>query len=228
MASGGLVATLTPNADSELTVEYGHRDGFTSFQGLARYTVAARTVLTAQYTSGLTTDLQQIESELAQTGVDTQGNPLNLETGAPVSIVNSLTGLNNNLYRSHSLTATATTLLDRDTLSLSVQHLNRQAVATALGQTPAVNDVSTSGTATWRHEISERASLTGSVNLGNRVLMSLPQQNETFYGANALFRYQISENLSGSVAYNFIDRHSNVPGVSMYNNVVFVGITRTF
>ncbi len=58
--------------------------------------------------------------------------------------------------------------------------------------------------------------------------MSIPQQNETVLRRSALFRYQFSDKLTGSVAYNFIDRHSNVPGVSMYNNVVLVGITRTF
>ncbi|HSU04377.1 MAG TPA: hypothetical protein VLI93_02285 [Acetobacteraceae bacterium] len=224
----GLGTTLTPNADSEITVVYGHRDGITSFQGLARYSVTARTILTARYTTGLTTDLQQIENELSQTGVNPEGNPVNLQTGAPVSIINSLTGINNNLFRNHSLVATATTLLDRNSISLSIQHQNREAVGSAPGQAPAVNDVSTTGTVTWRHEVSERASLTSSLSYGTRTLLSSPQQDERFFGGSAIFRYQFSDKLSGSVAYHLIDRHSNVPGVSMYNNLVLVGITRTF
>ncbi len=225
----GIGTTLTPNPDSQVIVEYGHRDGFTSFQGLARYSVTARTVLTARYTAGLTTDLQQIESELSQTDVNPEGNPVNLETGAPASIVNSLQGINNNLYRNHTLVATATTLLDRDTISLSVQRSNRQPVATAPGQAiPAVNDVSTTGTATWRHEISDRTLLTSSASYGTRTLGTGTQQNEQFLGVSAILRYQFTDKLSGSVAYHFLDRHSNVPGVSMYNDVLLVGLTRTF
>ncbi|HEY6432959.1 MAG TPA: TIGR03016 family PEP-CTERM system-associated outer membrane protein [Acetobacteraceae bacterium] len=225
----GIGTTLTPNSDSQVILEYGHHDGITSFQGLARYSVSARTVLTAKYTSGLTTDLQQIESELSQTDVNPEGNPINLETGAPISIVNSLLGINDNLFRTHQLVATATTLLDRDTISLSLQHENREAVATGPGQTtPAVGDVSTTGTATWRHEVSDRTLLTSSVSYGTRTLGNGSNQDEQFFGVSAILRYQFSDKLTGSVAYHFLDRHSNVPGVSMYNDVLLVGLTRTF
>jgi uncharacterized protein (PEP-CTERM system associated) len=225
----GIGTTLYPNPDSEVTMVFGHHDGITSFQALARYAASARTVLTASYTSGLTTDLQNIETQLAQTGISPEGNPINLETGAPVSIVNSLTGINNNLFRQHTLVATATELLDRDTISLSVIHENQQAVGTSPGQTtPAVSNVTTSGTATWRHEFSERTLLTSSLSYGNRRLSSTPQQNEQFFNASAILRYQFSDNLTGSMAYYFLNRHSNVAGVSMYNNIFLVGLTRTF
>jgi uncharacterized protein (PEP-CTERM system associated) len=225
----GVGTTLTPNTDSQVVLEYGHRDGFTSFQGLARYSVTARTVLTAKYTSGLTTDLQDIENELSQTDVNPEGNPVNLETGAPTSIVNSLQGINDNLFRNHTLVATATTLLDRDTISLSVQRENREPVATAPGQAvPAVNDTSTTGTATWRHEVSDRTLLTSSVSYGTRTLGNGTHQDEQFFGVSAILRYQFTDKLTGSVAYHFLNRNSNVPGVSMYNNVLLVGLTRTF
>lgn len=224
----GLGVTLDPNPDSQIVLSYGHRDGITGFQGSARYALSPRTVLTARYTTGLTTDLQQIASELAVTGVNQEGNPINLETGAPISILNALTGINNNVFQNHSLVVTATTLLDRDTLALSLQHQNRVAVASSPGTPPSVNDSSTTGTVTWRHEISERASLTNSVSYGTRQLASTPPQNERFATASAQFRYQFSDKLSGTMIYHFFDRWSNVPGVSMYENIFLVGVTKTF
>lgn len=94
----GLGATVTPNADSQLTLTYGHRDGFDSFQAIGKYALTARTTLTVSYLTGLGTDLQQIEQQLQLTTVNSLGNPVNEITGAPVSIINNLTGITNMLY----------------------------------------------------------------------------------------------------------------------------------
>ena len=220
----GVGTTLLPNSDSRLTVEYGHHDGITGWQAAARYSPTARTVLALNYTTGITSDLQQIESQLEGVGINPLGNAINLDTGAPISLINSLAGINNTIYKNHQLTATATTLLDRNTLSLSFQRQYEQPIATTGGQ-PLVNSTSTSGTATWVHEISLRTSLTTSGSYGVRTVQ---QQNENFFGASAQLRYLFTDKLSGSAIYSFYDRHSNVPGVSMYENIVLISLTRTF
>ncbi len=221
----GLGAVLIPNPDSRLTVEYGHFNGVTSFQASARYAPTARTVLTASYTAGLTSDLQQIQSQLEAVGVNPLGNAINLETGAPVSLINSLAGVNNTVFKSHQLTVTGTTLLDRDTISLSLQRQNREAVGTTTVAQPLTNDTTTTGTATWVHEISLRTSLTSSFSYGVR---DVQQQNENFLGASARVRYIFTDKLTGYAIYSFYDRRSNVPGQTMYQNIVLLALTRTF
>jgi uncharacterized protein (PEP-CTERM system associated) len=225
----GLGTLLRPNVDSELTLEYGHLDGVTSFRAIARYSPTPRTVLSATYSSGIITDLQQIESQLSNTTVNPSGNPVNLDTGAPVSLVNYLTGINTGVNRTSTLTATATALLDRDTISFGLQRENQTPVASARGVTPNVPNTTLSASASDRHEISERMSLTAAVQGGTRTLQSSSvNQNEQWYSATLQLRYLFSDKLTGYAQYNYIDRLSNTPGVPYYNNIVLVGITRTF
>jgi uncharacterized protein (PEP-CTERM system associated) len=220
----GVGVTLLPNQDSHITLEYGHRDGITSFQANANYAVTARTVLSATYTAGLTTDLQNIAGQLEITGLNPLGNAINVNTSAPVSLVNSLSGINNTVYRNHQLTLTATTLMDRNTIALSIQHQNEQPIASTVAQ-PLVNDTNTSGTITWIRDINIRTTLASSLSYGVR---NVEQQNEKFFGATASLRYTFTDNLTGSAIYSYYDRGSNVPGESIYENIVLLSITRTF
>lgn len=227
----GLGTQLRPNEDSQLTLEYGHLDGVTSFRGVARYSVTPRTVLTASYTSGVTTDLQQIASQLSNTTVNPVGNPVNLDTGAPVSLVNYLTGVNTSVNKTNTLLVSATVLLDRDTISVGLERVNETVLASARGVTPNVPNTTLSVNASERHEISERMSLTGSVQGGTRSLQAAAMnqsENEQWYSATVQLRYLFTDKLTGYAQYSYIDRVSNTPGVPYYNNIVLVGLTRTF
>ncbi|MGH7154458.1 MAG: hypothetical protein ACREF3_11080, partial [Acetobacteraceae bacterium] len=144
-------ASARPNQDSQITVSYGHRSGFNSFQARASYRITPRTFATVSYTSGLNTNLQLIERELQLTGINQQGNAINLNTGAPIFVTSALTGLSNTVFRNHTLTATATTLLDRDTLSLFLTHSDQTAITSAPG-TANVGNTQTTVTGRWRHE----------------------------------------------------------------------------
>jgi uncharacterized protein (PEP-CTERM system associated) len=225
----GVGTTLRPNPDSQVTMEYGHFSGVTSFRALARYAVTARTVLTATYTAGITSDLQQIESQLDNTTVNPQGNPVYLNTGAPVSILNYATGINNGVNKNQTLTFTALTLLDRDTIWIGFERVVQSPVASAPGVAANVPQTSLSVSASERHEISDRLSVTGSVQGGTQTLQTFPtSQTEQFYGATVSLQYLFSDKLTGYAMYSYFNRQSDVPGVPFYNNIALVGVTRTF
>jgi uncharacterized protein (PEP-CTERM system associated) len=90
---------------------------------------------------------------------------------------------------------------------------------------PLVNDTNTSGTITWIRDINLRTTLTSSLSYGVR---NVEQQNEKFFGATASLRYTFTDNLTGSAIYSYYNRGSNVPGESIYENIVLLSITRTF
>lgn len=221
----GVGTTLLPNDQSQITLEYGHHDGVTGLQANVLYAVTARTTLTASYSTGLTTDLQDIQAQLVAAGVSPLGNAVALNTGAPVSLVNALGGVTNQLFRGKLLNAGVITTLDRDTLSLNVSYQNRNAIAAFQSQ-QLINDTSTSVTGQWLHELTLRASLTTTLSYGTRDTSN--DQNETFYSAGTQLRYYFTDKLIGTAAYSFLDRKSNVPGVPMYNNLVLLSLTRTF
>ena len=225
----GVGTTLQPNVDSQITMEYGHFSGTTSFRALARYAATSRTVLTASYTAGVTGDLQQIATQLQNVTVNPLGNPVNLDTGAPASIVNYLSGVNNGVNNTRTLTVTALTLLDRDTISFQFQREALSPIASPRGEAPNVPNTSLSAAASERHEISERLSVTGTLQGGTRSLQSTPtNQSEQYYGGTATLRYLFSDKLTGYATYSYFNRQSQVAGVPFYNNIVLVGLTRTF
>lgn len=225
----GVGTTLRPNVDSEITMEYGHFQGTTSFRALARYSITPRTIVTASYTAGVLSDLQQIATQLSNVTVNPQGNPINLDTGAPASIINYINGVTNGVNTNRTLTVTSLTLLDRDTISFNFERTSLSPLASARGVTPNVPNTAMAVTASDRHEISERLSVTGSVQGGTRSLQTAPTtQSEQFYGATLSLRYLFSDKLTGYATYSYFNRQSAVAGVPYYNNIVLVGLTRTF
>ncbi len=225
----GIGTTLRPNVDSEITMEYGHFQGTTSFRALAHYAVTPRTVVTASYSAGVLSDLQQIATQVSNLTVNPQGNPINLNTGAPASIINYINGVNNGVNTTRTLTVTALTLLDRDTISFNFERTSLSPLASARGVTPNVPNTSLAATASERHEISERMSLTASVQGGTRSLQTVPaNQSEQFYSATLSLHYLFSDKLTGYATYSYFNRQSDVAGVPFYNNIVLVGLTRTF
>lgn len=224
----GVGASYVPNSSSRLILEYGHREGVTAFRALARYAPTSRIVLTARYTVGLVTDLQSIENRLEQVAINPLGNPVNFDTGAPAFLVNSLNGINNTVSQNHQLTATATVLLDRDTIAFTYLRQYQVPVASTTPG-PLVNNTSNQAILTWRHEISIRTSMTSSLAYGIRTVATSPQeQNEQFFSATARLRHFFTDKLSGTALYSFQNRTSNVPGQSEYTNIVLVALTRTF
>jgi uncharacterized protein (PEP-CTERM system associated) len=210
-------------------MEYGHFSGTTSFRALARYSVTPRTVLTASYTAGVISDLQGIQTQLASISVNQQGNPINLNTGAPASIINYINGVNNGVNNTRTLTFTALTLLDRDTISFDLQRSVLSPLASARGVTPNVPDTTLSASASERHEISERLNVTGSIEGGTRTLQTVPTaESEQYYGGSVSLQYLFSDKLTGYAQYSYFNRQSQVAGVPFYNNIVLVGVTRTF
>ncbi len=155
----GIGTTLLPNQQSQITIEYGHHQGITGFQGTMRYSITARTTITARYSTGLTTDLKDIQQQLQTAGVSPLGNAIALTNGAPISLINATGGITNQLYQNQQFNAGISTIMDRNTLSLSVSHQTRNGVA-AFQSTTISSDTSTSVTGQWTHDLSARTQLT--------------------------------------------------------------------
>jgi uncharacterized protein (PEP-CTERM system associated) len=234
--------TLTPDPDSTITVGYGHRYGFNSAFLNAFYMITPRTQLFATYQTGLGTDLQEVQSLVAASGVDQFGNVVDSQTGAPLFIGNSAIGVQGNgtLNETKTFTAGATTALDRDTISLAVSASDYKAVAstTPLGYTSTVlgstSNRAISGSVSWQHQISEAALTTVYFGYGVQnqplFLAVAPNQNsnQNFFGASASYRYAFSETLSGIAQYGHYELGSKIPGQSYVQNIVLIGLTKQF
>ncbi len=217
--------TFTPNPDSQITISYGHDYGVTSFQAQANYALTPRTTLIGGYNDSLTTYLQQIATGLSQGGVNQNGVPINAATGLPLTAVNSALAVQNTVYRDRVLYIGLTTLLDRDTVGVNVDYTEQTPLSSAPGGGFAQHATTLNGT--WARALNELTTASAAASYGVTSASGL-NGNSTLFSVSGQLVYALSRTISTSASYLFFRRRSTAPGFSMYENVVFVGITKQF
>jgi uncharacterized protein (PEP-CTERM system associated) len=228
--------TLTPNPDSSITVGYGHKNGTSSAFLDGSYMLTARTRLSAQYFTGLGSDLQQTQNAVASSVVDDFGNAVDYNTGAPVFITDGAraTNGNNSVYRSKNFVASASTLLDVDTLTLSASYQTQSQLTSTVAGTGGDTE-SLSLSFGWTHQLDTDTQTNlsfggGTQKLGSRFITvnQTAPANESFFTAQLAASRQLSETLSANAQYTYFDRSSDFPGRSYNQNVFLVGLTKRF
>jgi uncharacterized protein (PEP-CTERM system associated) len=217
--------TFTPNPQSQITFSYGHQQGITGLSVLASYALTARTTMTASYTHSTTTYLQQVAAAVGQLGVNQNGAPVNAATGLPLTVVNGALAVQNTVYRTDTLDIGLTTLLDRSTLAFNLDHTEETPVSG--GTAGGFAQRATTGTASWTRALSARATASTSFSYGTSSGAG-PNGDSRLLSASAQFSYELSRTVSGSASYLFYRRASTEPGLSMYENIVLIGLTKRF
>ncbi len=241
---------LTPNADSSLTITYGRRDGFNAAAVDGALSPTARTRVFVRYATGLTTDAEEQQNLLATTNVGPTGLLVDSVTGAPVSSSSGAFGTDNGLYRLRRFSITGLLLLNRDSVSVSLEQDDRQSIntvqagaaGTAAPTTASNNGVF--GTLSWEHELSPALSSSASFsygvdNNGNLVGTAASGSQRTVQTTLAL-NYIFTETLTGSARYLFTDRSGGAgqtnagsfafgqTGQNLTENLLLVGLRKSF
>jgi hypothetical protein len=220
--------TLTPNPDSLLTVSYGHQNGYNSFTANGHYAVTARTVLTVSYGSTLGTQLQNLQNQLNLAASNGSGTLINGQTGGTLFTNINALGVQEGVFRTDTFTIGSQTSLDRDVISATVS-MSKQT-----SQNSTASSLSTADTFSlqWTHQIHPDLTLSAAFSYsiqdqaaGTTALN--PGNSQSLAGSIAL-QQQISETLSASLRYSFFDRSSAVTAYSFYQNMLILGISKTF
>ena len=214
-----------PNPNLSLTLTYGRKDGFNDFAADGHWSPGARTSVYVRYSTGLTTDSEQLQDVLATTNVGPNGLLTDRVTGAPVSSGSSgFFGTQNNLFQLRSLSVTAVYSLDRDSFTASVVNENRTTIGAAItstgnGVAPAGTSTSgTFGTVSWGHQLSERLTSTASLSYGvnnNGAALGIGSASQTSIAASAALSYTFTPTVTGRALYTL----TNVSGASAFNNL---------
>jgi len=217
-------STFTPDPDSSLTIGYGRQNGRTSLTFNGRYALTTRTTLTASYTNGIGTQLEQVQNQLNAGAVANNGSLVNSQTGGPLFTGNNALGVQPGIFRFSTLSASATTVLDRDTFTLTLGSTE----STQIGRGAA----STTNTArtislTWARQLTPALAVNASAfySLGSPVAALGSSRS---LAANASLQYTISDTLSAFARYSYYDRQSSAPGLSMYQDLMIFGVTKQF
>ena len=222
-----LGSTWIPNPDSQLTVSYGHQNGFNSLSVSGYYTVTARTLPSVSYGSTLGTQLENLRDQLGQSTTSSSGALVNGQTGGqPFASTNAL-AVQNGVFRTDSLSLGTQTTLDRDIITLNLL----VAKQTGSGGTTSSTGDSKAFTTTWIHhmrpDMTLNAAFSYSIQSQNAVIGLNPGNNTSFV-ASLGWQWQISDTISSSLRYSLLERQSAVTAYDIYQNVLILGISKTF
>jgi uncharacterized protein (PEP-CTERM system associated) len=217
---------LTPEEDSVLTARYGRRDGFNSASLDANFGIGVRTRVFASYQDRLSTSAQRAADLLSTTTVDALGNPIDANTGAPVSqpFGNSSLGVQGGVLRVKSGNLTLSQIFPRDTLTLSFTYEDRTPVAITPGVTTQSQTL-LSGTFSWGHQLTERTSTINFVQYGTTEASVAGDSTFTTFGSTLV--HQLTESLAGTLSYRLSSSGSNADN-RVIQNVILAGLRQTF
>jgi uncharacterized protein (PEP-CTERM system associated) len=220
--------TWSPNADSALTVSYGHANGFNSLTVDGHYAPTARTVLSVSYGSTLGSQLEYVQSQLNQAGTGGSGTLVNPLTGGSLFGASNALAAQDGIFRTTTLTLAGQTTLDRDIVSIDWL-LARQ--TSASGNTSS-NAESKTASVSWLHQMRPDMTVSAAVSYAiqdQSVAVSFANPgNNTSIVASLAWQWQISDTLTGSVRYSFFERQSQAAVYDLYQNMLILGISKRF
>ncbi len=237
----GIGATWTPNPDGQITIGFGHRYGQNNVEFDGSFALTARTRISASYKTGLQNDLQGIQGQLDLASLTSTGQTVNSDTGAPLFIGTGGLGVQAGLFQFKAFTASTSTVLERDRISVSLQVSQTTTIAAPPSNAitpfnipaPAVGSTSQGETvfATWTHQLREDLTLGSSAAFNkSRTSGSGDQQS---WAVSVGAQYLLSETLAATATYSFFDRLASTQtlstqGQSYYQNLVLVGLNKQF
>jgi len=221
-------STWTPDPDSQLTVSYGHQNGANSLTANGHYALTSRTMLTVSYGSTLGTQLEQVQNQL---NLATAGNGglVNGQTGGQLFGTTNALGVQDGVFRTTTLSVGTQTVLDRDTFSINLL-MAKQASTSATNASTATSKSLSAG---WTHQMRPDMTLSGSFSYAlqdqttGAITASNPGNNTTVT-ASLGWQWQISDTLGASLRYSFLDRQSPIALFQIYQNMLILGISKTF
>jgi uncharacterized protein (PEP-CTERM system associated) len=194
---------LTPNADSSITVRYGHQDGLNSLMVDAGYQATARTRFFARYSEGLATGAELLQNALATSDLDALGNPVDHATGAPLVSIGNFFGTQNSLFRTTTASLTGVLTLDRDIVTLGFNSQDQKLVSASSAEGETFGGTRGAyGSLSWSHLLQPdlQGTLYGQYGVASGGGLS---GNEQLAVLSATLSYALSATLSGTLQYSY-------------------------
>lgn len=222
-----LGTTVTPNPDSQFTLSYGHQNGFNSISANGYYALGSRTLVNVAYGSTLGTQLENLRNQLNQSTATSNGTLVNAQNGGQAFASTNALPVQNGIFRTDSLTVGTQTTLDREIITLNLQ-LSKQ---TSTGGSTNSSSSGKSLTATWLHQMRPDMLLNAAVSYAIQEQVAnngLNPGNSRSLAASLGWQWQISDTISTSLRYSLFQRHAAVATYDIYQNMLILGVSKTF
>jgi uncharacterized protein (PEP-CTERM system associated) len=229
---------LTLSPSSSVTVRYGHHDGLNALTFSGNVAPTAHTRLYADYSTGLSTQLEDLQNALASADVDSLGAPVDHATGTPIFLSDSFAGVQAGLYRLRRFSAGGEYVRDRDVVTIAVNRDQRRLIS---GPSEAVVDLGvvasttdTTGSITWSHELTPKLGFIAYFEYGvssGGIFTTAAGQDDTTLVGSLSFNYRLGETVSLNALYSYTRNSAAsylVNNDEAGQNRFLVGISKTF
>lgn len=213
---GGFI--YQPNRDSQVTLNYGRRNGSNSFLGDLRYTITPITTVFANYQQTTSTPQQVILGNLNNAVLGPTGTTLNATTGLPLSLNNNELTLQNDIDQLRNFSASIVTQFETDRFTLTGTH---EELTSLTGLTP--NDQYNGGSLAWNRSLNE---LNGLLILTSYYERGF-EHTHSSYSLISL-SHEFGQDLFGSVSYSFAYSDTQNPSSTVFRNSLVFSLRKVF
>jgi uncharacterized protein (PEP-CTERM system associated) len=239
--------TYTPSPVSSLTVTYGHLNGQNNFNVSGYFSIGGRTQLNVSYADTIGTQLQNLQNQLNASTVNNNGQLVNAATGGQGFVATNALGPQSAVYRFDTFNAGLSTAWSRDTVQANITwsiQTNLTPGSTQSGEfidpttgsvfiinqpvagTGQSTDIKTASLS-WTRELSPDLTLSTSASY-SFIHRSGSLGNDSSLSTAVGLQYLLSQSTALSARYSFFDRISRIPGYSLYENILLLGVTKQF
>lgn len=216
---------FTPTRESFLVARYGHRGGFDSPSLEAGIQLGAYTRLTASYVEQLATNATAAQDLLSTTVLDSIGNPVDSQSGAPVLYANAFFPASSGLFRTRLGSVGLTFAWPRDSITLSAYYQKQDPVSASPG-TVITESTGYYGGISWTREISPRTAITTQVQFGRTDYLDTPSTNVVV--VSAAVSHQLTERMRAMVQVFYDYRTSSLSSNEYAQATILAGVSRSF
>ena len=220
-------ARWNPDPDTTMTLRYGRRDGGNSISFDGTTAPTARTRLSARYSEGVSSGLEDLQGALGSASFDSFGTAVDSLTGVPLVLNDNFAGTQGGVARVQRLSVTGILIRDIDSFSITVTREERRTLSSNVpGAAPTTSY--TNGSLSWQRELGVGLRGNALVSYGERSAggpASATQETLTF---SAGLNYAFSETLSSRATYTFTHSSSNRPGFGYDMNLLTLGLHKSF
>lgn len=223
---GNAGVRVNPGPRSTFRVLWNHRYDANYFTGDGSYLIGPSSRLDAAYTRDINTSSSIYSDNLSYLGTDQYGNFIDTRTLTTFRLENQAFGLSNAAFLQERYSLRFSTELQRDTFSAELYREMRESQNALSTQTTDGVNMS------WGRSLSELLSLNVGLAYTESEFTSVrvggqPREDQTVRGGPGL-SYRFNETLTGSMNYDFLYRFSNAATGDLRENIVTVGLRKTF
>lgn len=219
---GALGVRIQPGPRTIIEGGYNYRfdDYYPSF--FVSYLAGAATRLTASYTEGLQIAGLVFQDNLGFLATDEFGNYIDRRTARQFQGGNTNFGLTNDGFRTKRFTGGLTSTQDRNRYDLLVYYDER------FTETTGLDEQAIGGAFNWGREISLNTGLNTALRYRKVDFGTADGRIDSYYNAGANLVRTLSETLRMVISYNFVWRDSNIDASDYTENIVGIGLVKTF